>query len=152
MCQLLVWILRSLHVGTSKPWQYSHMFLTWYRTKKDEAILFTLCWWWLIWSIQNDAKKLEDDWICGELSNEYQHDRALMRFINLGVLVLWTKVALASEGLRCHPFIVQIHALSLFYEPLEWNVVCATSGNLEFRFSSLFLPYCGMNGLPVGWL
>ena len=35
----------------------------------------------------------------GELSNEYQHDRVWMVFKNLCVLVLWTKVALALEGL-----------------------------------------------------
>ena len=34
-----------------------------------------------------------------ELSNEYQHDRVKMVFKNLCVLVLWTKVALALEGL-----------------------------------------------------
>ena len=34
-----------------------------------------------------------------ELSNEYQHDRVLMIFKNLCVLVLWTKVASALEGL-----------------------------------------------------
>ena len=35
-----------------------------------------------------------------ELSNEYQHDRAKMVFKNLWVIVLWTKVALALEGLN----------------------------------------------------
>ena len=34
-----------------------------------------------------------------ELSNEYQHDRVWMVFKNLCVLVLWTKVASALEGL-----------------------------------------------------
>ena len=34
-----------------------------------------------------------------ELSNEYQHDRVKMVFKNLFVLVLWTKVASALEGL-----------------------------------------------------
>ena len=34
-----------------------------------------------------------------ELSNEYQHDRVQMLFENLCVLVLWTKVASALEGL-----------------------------------------------------
>ena len=33
-----------------------------------------------------------------ELSNEYQHDRVSMVFINLCILVHWTKVALALEG------------------------------------------------------
>ena len=37
----------------------------------------------------------------GELSDVYQHDRVLLFFKNLCVLVLWTKVALALEGLRC---------------------------------------------------
>ena len=35
-----------------------------------------------------------------ELSNEYQHDRVCMVFKNVCVLVLWTKVATALEGLR----------------------------------------------------
>ena len=35
-----------------------------------------------------------------EHSSEYQHDRVLMVFKNLCVLVLWTKVASALEGLR----------------------------------------------------
>ena len=35
-----------------------------------------------------------------ELSNEYQHDRVLMVSKNLCILVLWTKVASALEGLR----------------------------------------------------
>ena len=34
-----------------------------------------------------------------ELSNEYQHDRVKMFFKNLCVLVLWTEVASALEGL-----------------------------------------------------
>ena len=35
-----------------------------------------------------------------ELSNEYQHDRVQMIFTDLYILVLWTKVASALEGLR----------------------------------------------------
>ena len=35
------------------------------------------------------------------LSNEYQHDRVKMVFKNLCVLVLWTKVPSALEGLSC---------------------------------------------------
>ena len=34
-----------------------------------------------------------------ELSNEYKHDMGLDRFQKSSVLVLWTKVALALEGL-----------------------------------------------------
>ena len=34
-----------------------------------------------------------------DLSNEYQHDRVQMFFKNLCVLVIWTKVALALDGL-----------------------------------------------------
>ena len=34
-----------------------------------------------------------------ELSDEYQHDRVVMIFKNLCILVLWTKVASALEGL-----------------------------------------------------
>ena len=34
-----------------------------------------------------------------ELSNEYQHDMVWMIFKNLCILVLWTKVASALDGL-----------------------------------------------------
>ena len=34
-----------------------------------------------------------------ELSNEYQHDRVSMVFKDFSVLVLWTNVASALEGL-----------------------------------------------------
>ena len=34
-----------------------------------------------------------------DLSNEYQHDRVQMVFKNICILVLWTKVATALEGL-----------------------------------------------------
>ena len=34
-----------------------------------------------------------------KLSNEYQHDRVMMDFKNLCILVLWKKVASALEGL-----------------------------------------------------
>ena len=36
----------------------------------------------------------------GELSNEYQHDRVKMVFKNLCMFLLWTKVALALDGLN----------------------------------------------------
>ena len=35
-----------------------------------------------------------------EISNRYQHDRFWMVVENIGVLVLWTKVALVLERLR----------------------------------------------------
>ena len=35
-----------------------------------------------------------------ELSNEYQHDRVWMVSKSLCIIVLWTKVASALEGLR----------------------------------------------------
>ena len=40
-----------------------------------------------------------------EVSNEYQHDRVEMVFKYICILVLWTKVALALEGLNwVHPY------------------------------------------------
>ena len=36
-----------------------------------------------------------------ELSNEYQHDRVSTIFKNLYIVVLWTKVASALDGLIC---------------------------------------------------
>ena len=35
-----------------------------------------------------------------ELSNEYQHDKVKMVFKSICVLVLWTKVASALDGLK----------------------------------------------------
>ena len=43
-----------------------------------------------------------------ELSNEYQHDRVWMVFKNLCICVLWSKVALALEGLKKY-HIVPLH-------------------------------------------
>ena len=61
--------------------------------------------------IKNDAKnlrKINETMAHGyssestrwDLSNEYQHDRVQMFFKNLSILVLWTKVASALEGLK----------------------------------------------------
>ena len=72
---------------------------------------YPLCWWWLIWPIQNDANNLKNDWNPGtwvviwecsqqELPNEYQYDRVWMIFKNLCILVLPMKVASALEGLK----------------------------------------------------
>ena len=36
----------------------------------------------------------------GDISNEYQHDRVWMIFKNLCIIVLWTKIASALEGLK----------------------------------------------------
>ena len=41
-----------------------------------------------------------------ELSNEYQHDRVSMVFKRICVIVVWTKVASAFEGLRIRSLIV----------------------------------------------
>ena len=68
-----------------------------------------LCCWWLIWPIQKDAKtpKITEtlaNWYSSEstqqeLSNEYQEDRVSMVFQRSCLLVLWTKVVSALEGL-----------------------------------------------------
>ena len=49
-----------------------------------------------------------------ELSNEYQHDRVGWHFKNLCVLVLWTKVASALEGLTT---IAKAHKTPSFIAP-----------------------------------
>ena len=48
-----------------------------------------------------------------ELSNEYQHDRVSMFFKDFSVLVLWTNVASALEGLMLIVF--AIHDCDVFY-------------------------------------
>ena len=61
------------------------------------------CCCWLILQRQNDAKNLKNDWnpatwvLSWEVSNKYQHNRV---FKNDCILVIWTKVASALEGLR----------------------------------------------------
>ena len=50
-----------------------------------------------------------------ELTNEYQHDRVGMVFKNLCVLVLWTKVASALEGLTCK-LCIRMSDISLSYD------------------------------------
>ena len=69
-----------------------------------------LCCWWLIWPIENDAKiwKMTETLAHGysfesthqELSNAYQYDRVKMFFKEFCILVLWTKVGSALEGLN----------------------------------------------------
>ena len=44
-------------------------------------------------------------------SNEYQHDRVWMVFKGLGLLVLWTKLALALVGLTL-PMLTMLRLLS----------------------------------------
>ena len=66
------------------------------------------CWWWLIQSIQNYAKRGEmtetlaygyscesAQWI---ISDEYQHDGIKMPFKNICILLLWMKVASTLYG------------------------------------------------------
>ena len=52
--------------------------------------------WKMIETLANEYSSESSQW---ELSNEYQHDRVSMVFKNLCVLVLWTNVASALEGL-----------------------------------------------------
>ena len=62
-----------------------------------------------------------------ELSNEYQHDRVLMVFKNLRILVLWTKVAYALERVKSYFFIDH------FKITLQYNV--------ELTISMLYILY-----------
>ena len=91
------------------------------------------CCWWLIWPRQNYAKKPEkntetlvngysSESTLREQSNEYQHDRVSMVFRNLGILVLWTKVASALEGLR-----VIVDAWRIPKQLNLWRVHCSQS-------------------------
>ena len=71
------------------------------------------CCWWLIWPIQNDAKKTDSKMTemltngysyensQRELTDEYQHDRVWMAFKKNCLFVLWTKLASALEGFKC---------------------------------------------------
>ena len=67
-----------------------------------------------------------------KLSNEYQHDRVMMVFKNLCVLVLWTKVAsvfkglhsifyFTSLGLRVRIIIYFIHGTDNWLLIAKWN-------------------------------
>ena len=46
-----------------------------------------------------------------ELSNEYLHDRVSMVFKDIGVLVLWIKVASALEGLTLQKACLRTHVV-----------------------------------------
>ena len=52
-----------------------------------------------------------------ELCDEYHHDRVYIVFKNIGVLVLWMKVALALEGLNLESKIIIISITQ--YPPLQ---------------------------------
>ena len=54
-----------------------------------------------------------------ELSNEYQHDRVLMVFKKICVLVLWMKVASALEGLSisCMKFFLKTKPIIKYHDP-----------------------------------
>ena len=75
----------------------------------------------------------------GELSNEYQHDRVKMGFTNLCILVFWTKVASALDGI----IMEQENVLPWKNQQLALGKALATlshasSENHEFLFLSLF--------------
>ena len=60
-----------------------------------------------------------------ELSNEYQHDRIEVLFRNLCILLLWTKVAFALEGLNsAHDyhstiFLLTVHLVNYYLITLK---------------------------------
>ena len=66
--------------------------------------------WWLIWPIQNDAKKLKNDWNLGTWVLIWEYLASTIQWIptwqismvykNICILELWTKVALALERLN----------------------------------------------------
>ena len=55
--------------------------------------------------IETQANGYSSESAQGELSNEYQHYKVPMIFKDLCILVLWTKVASALEGLKQSPII-----------------------------------------------
>ena len=69
-------------------------------------------------------------------SNEYQHDRVQMFFKNLQVLVLWTKVASAMEGLAWSHWHFS-HDAWLKFRPRT----CNCSGERQQEFSRQYAPF-----------
>ena len=75
-----------------------------------------------------------------ELSNEYQHDRVWMIFINLCLLVHWSKEAAASEGLSI------IKGLQDKGVQLSQNGYHANIHNqILFRYNCLFMTLTTFN-------
>ena len=75
-----------------------------------------------------------------EISNEYQHDRVEMVFKNLCVLVLWTKVASALEGLS-HKEVGSINKKEILCHYGNINIVLYCK-NLEVPVPSYGSAYC----------
>ena len=79
-----MWALGQRSIGQVRPGSRSTVY------ESNKCLNYLLCFWWLIWPIQTDAKE-PDKWLKPphnigyssestqwELSNEYQHDRVSM--------------------------------------------------------------------------
>ena len=85
-----------------------------------------LCCWWLICSIQNDAKHLKNDWnpssrwVYAHLIRLYEgyplstNMTGLNGFQNFCILLLWAKVASASKGSNVLSCSVQLFEITLY--------------------------------------
>ena len=70
-----------------------------------------------------------------ELSNEYQHDRVSMVFIYLCILVYWTKVVIALEGLRsrvrvCPLCTSELLGNKFIFHDGQFSITIATTGQV----------------------
>ena len=65
-----------------------------------------------------------------ELSNEYQHDRVSMVFINLCIFVHWTKVASALEGLSVI-FEIEIQTLCIRNAKIVISIIYCRIGKVR---------------------
>ena len=76
-----------------------------------------------------------------ELSNEYQHDRVSMVLENLCILVLWTKVASALEGLTwiMHAW-EETNFITVYWSTFHFNWRPCNDWYRRFRFCIFF--YC----------
>ena len=89
-------------------------------------IFLTLMCWWLIWPIQNDAKKLKNYWNPGTLVPIWEYSARAFQWIPTwhGLngcqkylrSMLWTEVALALEGLTHHCWDTSFLWIYAFFE------------------------------------
>ena len=73
-----------------------------------------------------------------ELSNEYQEDRVSMVFQESCILVVWTKVASASEGLKIVRLVLDAVGINGLIKMLK---CLSCKSNTEISFMSINLPF-----------
>ena len=107
-----------------------------------------LCCWWLIWPIQNDAKKLKNDWTPGTLVLIWEYSSRAIQWIP-------TWHALDGFQKSLHPYDLIESSLSIGRVKHEWNksVIPEVAEQLLTIVVISVLPkHSSQNILKVFWL